>query len=89
MYLIFLGIRYKSKKHNIFRHDSVFAQSFKEPLRFQVLKAASMKFRVLDRRTASIIVALMMEAVRTSEMSVNFNVTTRRYIPEDSKLLKN
>jgi hypothetical protein len=25
---------------------------------------------------------LMMEAVRTSEMSVNFNVTTRRYIPE-------
>jgi hypothetical protein len=31
-------------------------------------------------------VALMMEAVRTSESSVNFNVTTRRYIPEDSKL---
>jgi hypothetical protein len=29
---------------------------------------------------------LMMEAVRTSETSVNFNVTTRRYIPEDSKL---
>jgi hypothetical protein len=28
----------------------------------------------------------MMEAVRTSETSVNFNVTTRRYIPEDSKL---
>jgi hypothetical protein len=27
-----------------------------------------------------------MEAVRTSETSVNFNVTTRRYIPEDSKL---
>jgi hypothetical protein len=24
------------------------------------------------------------EAVYTSEMSVNFNVTTRRYIPEDS-----
>jgi hypothetical protein len=32
------------------------------------------------------IIALMMEAVRTSEMSVNFNVTTRRYIPEDSIL---
>jgi hypothetical protein len=32
--------------------------------------------------TASII-ALIMEAVRTSETSVNFNVTTRRYIPED------
>jgi hypothetical protein len=27
-----------------------------------------------------------MDAVRTSEMSVNFNVTTRLYIPEDSKL---
>jgi hypothetical protein len=25
-------------------------------------------------------------AVRTSETSVNFNVTTLRYIPEDSKL---
>jgi hypothetical protein len=29
---------------------------------------------------------LMMEAVRTYETSVNINVTTRRYIPEDSKL---
>jgi len=28
----------------------------------------------------------MMEAVRTSETSANFNLTTRRYIPEDSKL---
>jgi hypothetical protein len=27
-----------------------------------------------------------MEAVRTFETSVHFNVTTRRYIPEDSKL---
>jgi hypothetical protein len=31
-------------------------------------------------------IALMMEAVRTSETSVNFNVATRLYIPEDSKL---
>jgi hypothetical protein len=31
-------------------------------------------------------IALVMEAVRISETSVNFNVTTRRYIPEDSKL---
>jgi hypothetical protein len=30
--------------------------------------------------------ALMMEAVRTPETSVNFNVATLRYIPEDSKL---
>jgi hypothetical protein len=36
-------------------------------------------------RTASII-ALMMMAVRTSETSVNFNVTTWSHIPEDSKL---
>jgi hypothetical protein len=28
-----------------------------------------------------------MEAVRTSKTSVNFNVTTWRYIPEDCKLL--
>jgi hypothetical protein len=28
----------------------------------------------------------MMEAVRTSETSVNTNFTTRRYITEDSKL---
>jgi hypothetical protein len=28
----------------------------------------------------------MMEVVYTSETSVNFNVTTRRYIPEDPKL---
>jgi hypothetical protein len=28
----------------------------------------------------------MVEAVRISETSVNFNVTTWRYIPEDSKL---
>jgi hypothetical protein len=31
-------------------------------------------------------IALMMEAVRTSEKSVNFNVTTRSCIPEDFKL---
>jgi hypothetical protein len=28
----------------------------------------------------------MMKAVSISETSVNFNVTTRHYIPEDSKL---
>jgi hypothetical protein len=30
----------------------------------------------------------MMDVVRTSETFVNFNVTTRRYIPEDSELKK-
>jgi hypothetical protein len=33
-----------------------------------------------------IVIALMMEAVRTSEISVNIYLTTRQYIPEDSKL---
>jgi hypothetical protein len=37
-------------------------------------------------RTASVIIALMIEAVRTSETSAKFNVTTRRYIQEDYKL---
>jgi hypothetical protein len=36
--------------------------------------------------TASIIIVLMMEAIGISEMSVHFNVTTQRYIPEGSKL---
>jgi hypothetical protein len=30
------------------------------------------------------VTALMMEAVRTSETSVYFTLTTRHYIPEDS-----
>jgi hypothetical protein len=30
----------------------------------------------------------MMEAVRTSETSVNIYLTTRQYIPEYSKLIK-
>jgi hypothetical protein len=32
------------------------------------------------------LIALMMKKVRTSETSVNINLTTRRYIPEDTKL---
>jgi hypothetical protein len=36
--------------------------------------------------TLLLFIALMMVAVRTSETSVHFNVTTTRYIPEDSKL---
>jgi hypothetical protein len=32
------------------------------------------------------VVALMMEAARTSETLVNFYQTTRRYNPEDSRL---
>jgi hypothetical protein len=68
-------------------------------VRFQALTAASMKFRVfwdiapcshveVDRRLRD---AYCLHhqgdyAVRTSETSVNFNVTTQRYIPKDSEL---
>jgi hypothetical protein len=62
-------------------------------VRFQVLMAASIKFGVFwdvvpctDYIRAFI--ALMMEAVCTSDTSVHF-VTTRRYIPEDSKFQDN
>jgi hypothetical protein len=68
-------------------------------VRFQVITAASMKFRVFwdvapcshaevygRFRGAYCIIRVMMELVRTSETSVNFNVTTRRCIPEDTKL---
>jgi hypothetical protein len=40
---------------------------------------------ISEVRTASII-ALAIEAIRNSETSVNINLTTHRYIPEDSKL---
>jgi hypothetical protein len=62
-------------------------------VRFQVLTAASMNLRVFsdvapcshveyDQGDESFI-ALVMEAVHNSETSINFNVTTQRYIPED------
>jgi hypothetical protein len=41
---------------------------------------------VSDVLAASIIIARMMEAASTSEMSVNFYQTTRRNSPEDSHL---
>jgi hypothetical protein len=40
---------------------------------------------VSDVRTASIIRAVMMEAVRTSDTSVNIYLTTLQYIPKGSK----
>jgi hypothetical protein len=57
------------------------------------------RFQILARRQAILtkvfrgfpmsLLALMMEAEGTSETSDNFNVTTRRYISEDSKRLYN
>jgi hypothetical protein len=42
---------------------------------------------VLEVRAASIIRAIM-EAARTSETSVDFQLRTRKYIPDDSELQK-
>jgi hypothetical protein len=42
--------------------------------------ASAMKFII----NACLFIALMMKAAHTSETSVYFNVTTRRYKPEDS-----
>jgi hypothetical protein len=48
---------------------------------------ASLKLTdISEVRTASFTRAMVMEAVRISETSVNFNLTARCYIPEDSKL---
>jgi hypothetical protein len=41
---------------------------------------------VSEVRSASIIIALMMEAARISETSVDIQLRTRQYIPEDSEL---
>jgi hypothetical protein len=67
-------------------------------VRFQVLKA-DMKMKIFwDIASCSLIeigvsevhnmssIAVMTEAVRTSETSVYFNKTSRRYIPEDCHL---
>jgi hypothetical protein len=41
---------------------------------------------VSEVRAASIIIAPMIEAARTSETSVYIQLRTRQYIPEDSEL---
>jgi hypothetical protein len=52
---------------------------------WDILPCSQMSTDVSEVRAASII-ALMMEAARTSETSVNIYLTTRQYIPEDSEL---
>jgi hypothetical protein len=54
-------------------------------VRFQVLTAVFTD--VSQVLAASIIRALMMEAASTSETLVNFIKTTRRNIPEDSRMV--
>jgi hypothetical protein len=55
---------------------------------WDVLPCSQILTDVSEMRTAFIIramniIALMMEAVRTSETSANIYLTTRQYIPED------
>jgi hypothetical protein len=53
---------------------------------WDVARSVTLKLTdVSEMCTASIRVAMIMKAVRTFETSVSFNVTTQRYIPEDSK----
>jgi len=58
-----------------------FQQTWDTHVRFQVLMAASMMFRAVF--WVILYISLMMEAVRTSETSVD-NHFTRQYNPEDS-----
>jgi hypothetical protein len=53
---------------------------------FEVLTAVSTKMAVFWVVTPCSLIALMMEAARTSETLINFYQTTRRYNPEDSHL---
>jgi hypothetical protein len=41
---------------------------------------------IIREMSATYIIALMMEAAHTSETSVNIQLRTRQYIPEDSEL---
>jgi hypothetical protein len=70
-----------------------FATSFySQQVRFQVPAAASMKmtaFWDITWARSRLLIALMMEAVRTSETSVNFYETTRSNIPGDCHLVLN
>jgi hypothetical protein len=70
-------INYKTLKYSVFSSQFTCSRSYASKHRnsfvgFEVLTAA--------------IIALMMEAARTSETLVNFYQTTRRYNPEDIHL---
>jgi hypothetical protein len=64
------------------RNNGIYLQvrTAKQPRRRRWLSSG------LQRRVVRSVIALMMEAARTSETSVNFYQTTRRCNPEDSHL---
>jgi hypothetical protein len=55
---------------------------------WDVAHVVTLKLTDVSEMGIASVIALMMEVVRTSEMSVNINVTTRSYIPVDSKFQK-
>jgi hypothetical protein len=74
------------------RYHNGFVSEVSELVGFEVLTAVSTKMAVFwvvapfSLVEVYQLIALMMEAARTSETSVNFYQTTRRYNPEDSHL---
>jgi hypothetical protein len=70
-------------------HTPLCTTNYSEFKRFQFVCLLSwhslQEAELIVRRLRSLI-SLMMEAVRTSETSVNIYLTTRQYIPEDSRL---
>jgi hypothetical protein len=53
---------------------------------YDVLSSLILAYKVEHRTSMDKIIALMMEAVHASEMSVYFKETTRHYIPEGCHL---
>jgi hypothetical protein len=53
---------------------------------FLKISAILISFRILMCEKSGAVLSVIMEAVCTSETSVYFNATTRRCIPENSKL---
>jgi hypothetical protein len=69
--------------------DDIATANFSVSERRRTIVTKRLKYGMLDVLLNVLVhtdLALMMEEVRTSETSVNFNVITRHYIPEDSKL---
>jgi hypothetical protein len=74
---------------NLFSENVIVAAELEVKIFGQLMKLSADKTLQLQfsfKELGKFQFSLMTEAVRTSETSVNFNLNTRRYIPEDSKL---